>query len=421
MDALNFHAICALLIFAQIGRASDPLDPWTSRGSQPADLPLYGIAYGGGKFVAVGNGGVILTSADDGMTWVRRESGTTNMLRGVTYGSGQFAVVGFEYSERNALGEVHPMDSFSVVLTSADGASWVERWSGKQTELREIAYGNGRFLAAGHAYASGSLPGASVTSADGVNWVQHSGIQRSLHSIAFGNGQFVATSLGGTIAISADGANWPEQQSGSGIVCQCSWVTPIAFGNGRFVTLGTVFTAQKTNYEISGTSTDGLNWIAHQATFQGFEPGAPEFGPLRIAFGNGQFVAVGSSTPGPPTGRGIIQTSVDGLAWRRRKQSTRSPLEGIAFGNGRFVAVSSGGEILQSGPIINLSIALGTDLSPATLLLEGPTGLSYTIQSSSDLISWRDVARITGAQSSKVILDGGPALSDRQFYRATSN
>jgi hypothetical protein len=36
------------------------------------------------------------------------------------------------------------------------------------------------------------------------------------------------------------------------------------------------------------------------------------------------------------------------------------------------------------------------------------------------MISWRDVTKISNAHSSKVILDGLPAASDRQFYRATS-
>jgi len=52
--------------------------------------------------------------------------------------------------------------------------------------------------------------------------------------------------------------------------------------------------------------------------------------------------------------------------------------------------------------------------------LAGPIGLDYTIQTSTDLISWQDVTKITNTQSSKVILDGLPAASGQLFYRAYS-
>jgi hypothetical protein len=62
-------------------------------------------------------GGTILTSADDGVTWVRRESGTTNRLGGITYGNGQFAAFGWGYTPRNSGGGIWP----GFILTSADG------------------------------------------------------------------------------------------------------------------------------------------------------------------------------------------------------------------------------------------------------------------------------------------------------------
>src|SRR5262245_31447007 len=51
----------------------------------------------------------------------------------------------------------------------------------------------------------------------------------------------------------------------------------------------------------------------------------------RSAYGNGQFVAVGSY--------GTIMTSIDGLSWGVRQSGTSKHLNGIAFGNGQFVAV----------------------------------------------------------------------------------
>src|ERR1051325_3364473 len=53
----------AVLALAPLGRAADPLDTWTQRqsGTQAA---LWGVTYGGGQFVAVGDSGVILTSSN---------------------------------------------------------------------------------------------------------------------------------------------------------------------------------------------------------------------------------------------------------------------------------------------------------------------------------------------------------------------
>ena len=95
-------------------------------------------------------------------------------------------------------------------------------------------------------------------------------------------------------------------------------------------------------------------------------------------------------------------------------------VQAIAYGNGHFVVVGSDGTILQSGSIITLSITPTASTGLLSLSLEGPTGLDYTIQTSTDLISWRDVTKITSAQSNKVILDGLPATSERLFYRAYS-
>jgi hypothetical protein len=43
------------------------------------------VAYGGGKFIAVGNGGILVYSEDDGVTWKRGDSGTKNNLSSITY------------------------------------------------------------------------------------------------------------------------------------------------------------------------------------------------------------------------------------------------------------------------------------------------------------------------------------------------
>ena len=98
----------------------------------------------------------------------------------------------------------------------------------------------------------------------------------------------------------------------------------------------------------------------------------------------------------------------------------QTDLPGITHGNGQFVAVGIGGNILQSGSIFMLTIATSVRHGLLSLTVKGPTGLEYTIQTSTDSVSWRDVRKISNAQSGRVILDALVSSSDRQFYRAYS-
>jgi hypothetical protein len=324
------------------------------------------------------------------VTWAQRESGTQYPLFAIAYGNGQFVAVGGDYN-----GSKHDWES--TILTSADAVTWFQRGSGTlNAPLYSIAYGNGQFVATGQT-------GMVVSSADGTNWLRRdSGSQNAtLRGVVFGNGQFLAvgtseTDAPGTILTSTDGVIWsqhPPPLSGN------DGLSSIAYGNGRFVAVG--FGGHHEGfYEITATSIDGLNWVRQQSP--------SGIVPYSIAYGNGQFVRVGGS----------IITSSDGVNWVQR-QSGSGSLKAIAFGDGHFVAVGSEMTILQSGSIITLSIApTGTGLLRVSL--QGPTGLGYTVQRSTDLISWLNVTNITTTQPNSVILDALPAHSDHLFYRADS-
>src|SRR5437867_3697097 len=70
-------------------------------------VPLWSVTFGGGRWVAVGEQGIIVTSTD-GVTWTRRSSGSTRWLVGVGYGNGRFVAVG----------------EAGMILISDDGATW---------------------------------------------------------------------------------------------------------------------------------------------------------------------------------------------------------------------------------------------------------------------------------------------------------
>ena len=59
----------------------------------PTTHTLRGVAYAANQYVAVGEGGTVLTSPD-GTTWTLQTTPTTHTLRDVAYGAKQYVTVG---------------------------------------------------------------------------------------------------------------------------------------------------------------------------------------------------------------------------------------------------------------------------------------------------------------------------------------
>jgi len=123
---------------------------------------LHGVAYGNGRFVAVGNEGAVISS-EDGLGWTVRDSGTDERLRAVIFGNGLFITVGYA----------------GTILTSPDGLRWTRRKSGSDTRLKGIAFGDGTFVAVG-------WHGVVLTSQNGTKWrQQRSGSSNHLRGVMF--------------------------------------------------------------------------------------------------------------------------------------------------------------------------------------------------------------------------------------------
>src|SRR5205807_461714 len=73
-------------------------------------------------------------------------------------------------------------------------------------------------------------------------------------------------------------------------------------------------------------------------------PFPPAVSLSAVAYGNGQFVAVGFG--------GTILTSTDGVNWLLRQSGIQNYLKGVSYGNGQFVAVAYG-TILTSADGVN--------------------------------------------------------------------
>jgi photosystem II stability/assembly factor-like uncharacterized protein len=124
---------------------------WARHDPDATNL-LASVAYGGGQFVAIGDGGTIFRSPD-GTNWAQIQTGITNDLQSIVYGGSQFLVVGTGGS----------------ILSSSDGILWVEQESGTSAPLDAIAYGNEQFVAIGPTGEMSLDPGSTIlTSSDGT-------------------------------------------------------------------------------------------------------------------------------------------------------------------------------------------------------------------------------------------------------------
>jgi hypothetical protein len=307
---------------------------------------LFGVTYGGGVFVAVGpksgaQGSVILTSAD-GTSWVRtaESSGISNDWQWVTYGNGMFVVVGMNLEEQGD----------APILISTDGSHWNSQVSHTHEPFNSVVYGNETFVAVGTSVA---------ISSDGTTWTNQSlGLSLALEAVTYGGGRFVAVGYNGLILSSTDGLIWSKSQSGT-----VNHLFGVAYGDGRFVAsgFGTLLASedgiQWTAVANAGTprtladvaygkgvfvavGQQGATWISHNAGQ--WTPGnAGTTNDLsRIAFGNNIFVATGAS--------GTIVSSTNGTDWVSSQSSTSADIGGIAYGNGTFVARAGVGVFLSS-------------------------------------------------------------------------
>jgi hypothetical protein len=250
-----------------------------------------------GVFVAVGYGGRTIRSVDDGVTWTDDQSLISNggddnyLLRAVAFGQGKFVGAGWR------------------VVTSSDGATWVDHDTTGVNWIGALLHAGGRWVAVG-GY------GLRATSSDGITWNNFDIDTTASHGsdcLAYGNvsgDRYVSANDDGKRAFSTDGTDWAFSSGATNVASR-----RIAFGNGAFVGVGG-------NTPV--VSTDG------GASFEarpGFSTDIDGLG-----FGNGVFIAIGNEH---------VFTSPDGQTW------TDNAVPGIrggsiAYGHGTFVMLTNG-------------------------------------------------------------------------------
>jgi len=349
---------------------------WVDHTQAAAAADLLEVIFTNNTFVAVGDSGTVLRSAD-GLAWTPQNAGTGKDLNSIALAPNGFVAVGED----------------GKILTSPDAQAWTAQASPENESLRRVAYLNDLYVAVGDA-------GAIVTSTNGTQWFARSITlpgPGTLEGIAYGNGVFIAVGgytdpdgfAGSVIITSPDGVTWTTQTPNFS-----KKLRNISFANGQFIGVG--------NDGLVAHSDDGLSW-RQQLIANPLE----NFRALHAL--PGLLVIVGND--------GVVFSSPDGNTWQRHRSFTAKNLHSAAFGQNKLVAVGSDGAILQSDGILPVLDALRMP-DGLRLLVKGGMRDHYRLQSSTNANSWQDAGYLTNGMP--FLLGTNECESACNFFRLRS-
>jgi hypothetical protein len=329
-------AILGLLIFARVG-AADSLDTWTWRSPSDVPVSLGAVAFGKGQFLAVSQGGDVLSSTN-GLSWSELPPAWTNGVDGsdvwVVFGNGHFVPEGVVFDPAG--------NSIATVAATTDGNAWNSRQLSSWFPIC-LMFDGSRFVALlGRVDSTSSEEQVRIdTSADGIDWqTSISPLPAWIGLAAFGNGLFVGVQDSGFL-VSEDGLKWGQRSSGT-----TNSIGSITFGNGKFVAVSSLQsewnpTTRLYNY-IFLTSIDATNWTQTSWASKRFYQ--------HLSYANGQFMGLGIGNDG-----GSVAFSTDGRTWVEQPLGYDVSLHDITFGNGRWVGVGELGLTVASQDGVNWS------------------------------------------------------------------
>ena len=308
--------------------AEGDVGEWTARLT---GLPfvLNDVVWDGESFIAVGDKGAILTSAD-GDVWVERASDTDADLNAIAVDGSDIVAVG---------------DDATVLVSTDHGASWIIKYSGDDVRLSAVVINPWQIIAGG----SGPFMMRSVDL--GESWAIIESLPQAGHyvtDLAYANGLYIATTdisaskFDTLLLVSIDGEDWqqviPQEDSVAFFTVLHDGTQFIAAGDwGRVISSpdGYIWTTLQTPFEelsyLSAVWTGSELMVAGGITWWYWWVGTPPFEratglsstdggatwetvdiggyyqSLGLAWGNGRFVSVGQSLPN--WGEGAIYTS----------------------------------------------------------------------------------------------------------------
>jgi photosystem II stability/assembly factor-like uncharacterized protein len=309
-------------------------DSWTI-GAPIGVVPqnMNALAFGGTRYVAVGDAGAILAgdfaygSASPNLgvaSWMQPQGLPTNFtenLRSVTF-NGTFVALGENGS----------------VLTSADGVNWVVNVpitaaGAPVTGMNGIAFGPGIFVAVGN---GGQLFTSNNLAA---SWVKgNSNTTEDLTSVVLLNGGLFATGTKGTLLVSPDGGTtWNPQATGLGTTLRAVTFMPNAPppNSVSFVAVGDAGSVVTSTSVIAGQGT----WTPTVL------PGAQNLRSVTVGGTTGfRFMAVGLGGAVVFGDSVIDNVPVNSIQWLTPIGPTpTADLSSVLFFLGQYLAVGAAG------------------------------------------------------------------------------
>ena len=177
---------------------------WRAYEIPSSGSALRDVCFGAGQFVVVGENDScpcgFAAASPDGVTWTALESESLLSLQGVAYGNGRFVAVGQTKYEL-------AISSANIFTATNPLVPWIRRTLPTTNSFGSIAFGRGRFVAVGHEEHSGA---ARISwSENGDLWIPSDPvITNPLTHVSFAAGSFLATDNSGHIISSRDGLTW---------------------------------------------------------------------------------------------------------------------------------------------------------------------------------------------------------------------
>jgi len=331
--ALRLILLCSLLVPGLL--AALPVWRNTTPAAYTTNTNLYGIAAGNGVFVALGDTtsthpegeAVIALVSPDGSSWTRvalpLPTGFTGTKR-IAFVNGKF---------RTCIGRG---DGNVYALSSEDGVTWEKSEQvtvgGMFTggSMVDMAYGNGRYLAA--------LAIGWMTSTDGINWTKADAPTFNLGSLngpaglVFANGVFVATfggaAAGSGVYTSTDGSTWTKHP---GLNAYGGYFRPFVFDGKIGINEVSPITVEMMRPLLS---TDGTTWVRTASTNS-------NFASIAGVSATGKGYRVTASTDPLGGSQSLVHMTTDNLTYTAfgALPTARRLDYGIAISNGRIVGL----------------------------------------------------------------------------------
>ena len=249
-------------------------------------------------------------------TWTAGTVAAGRTMTEVAYLDGRFIAAGNQYA-----------------YLSLDGGTWSEQYLGLNFRSGGIAWNGNKFVIAGYDWNGSAWYGTLYHSSDGKSWTAATvPATLELRDVVSGGGVFVAVGDDGAILRSTDGgATWTRQVAPGNAL-----LAAVAYGNGGFVAVGD---------DAVYTSADGVTWSNRSAgsgleSWQSFND---------VIFHNGRFIAGGWYS-------GIKVSTDGGVTWSSTQIAGGADYQITAFAAGAGAIVATGNRLTSpTAPVLLVS------------------------------------------------------------------